>query len=59
MKEEDKKEIKKQPLGKKCGCGRSPNGYCIGWHSLSVEDFEDRQEKYQTGRVDLRGKDIE
>ena len=25
----------------KCGCGRSPNGKCIGWHGLSEE--EDRE----------------
>jgi hypothetical protein len=23
----------------KCGCGRSPTGYCIGWHSLSEADY--------------------
>ena len=21
----------------KCGCGRSPTGMCIGWHSLSEQ----------------------
>lgn len=26
----------------KCGCGRSPTGKCIGWHSLSEEEFEMR-----------------
>lgn len=23
----------------KCGCGRSPSGYCIGWHSLTEDDW--------------------
>ena len=23
----------------KCGCGRSPNGKCIGWHSLTEEMY--------------------
>lgn len=23
----------------KCGCGRSPTGKCIGWHSLSEEMY--------------------
>jgi hypothetical protein len=23
----------------KCGCGRSPTGYCIGWHGLSEEMY--------------------
>lgn len=22
-----------------CGCGRSPNGDCIGWHSLTEEAY--------------------
>ena len=27
----------------KCGCGRSPNGKCIGWHSLTEDEFQHRQ----------------
>ena len=23
----------------KCGCGRSPTGYCVGLHALSLEDW--------------------
>jgi len=23
----------------KCGCGRSPNGKCIGWHGLSEHEY--------------------
>jgi hypothetical protein len=23
----------------KCGCGRSPTGYCIGWHGLTEEMY--------------------
>ena len=23
-----------------CGCGRSPTGKCIGWHSLSEDEFK-------------------
>ena len=42
----------------KCGCGRSPNGKCIGWHSLTEEQFQERLEKYQTGQQDLAGKDL-
>ncbi len=22
-----------------CGCGRSPNGKCLGWHDLSEEEY--------------------
>lgn len=42
----------------KCGCGRSPNGKCIGWHGLTEEEYIDRKEKYETGKQDLSGKDI-
>jgi hypothetical protein len=24
----------------RCGCGRSPTGKCIGWHSLSEEAYQ-------------------
>ena len=26
----------------KCGCGRSPTGKCIGWHSLSEQEYQKR-----------------
>jgi hypothetical protein len=26
----------------KCGCGRSPTGKCIGWHSLSESEYQKR-----------------
>ena len=42
----------------KCGCGRSPNGKCIGWHGLTEDAFKQRLEDYQTGRADLSGKEI-
>jgi hypothetical protein len=41
-----------------CGCGRSPTGDCCGWHGLTQEDFEQRKELYETGKVDLHGKEI-
>lgn len=41
-----------------CGCGRSPTGDCCGWHGLTEEQFVERKELYETGKVDLRGKDI-
>jgi hypothetical protein len=42
----------------KCGCGRSPTGKCIGWHGLSDTQFAERKELYETGKVDLSGKEI-
>ena len=32
---------------KKCGCGRSPTGMCIGWHGLSQEEFEAKLKEHQ------------
>lgn len=29
-----------------CGCGRSPTGYCIGWHSVSESEFQSKLESY-------------
>jgi len=29
-----------------CGCGRSPTGKCIGWHSLSEEEYKIKLEEY-------------
>jgi hypothetical protein len=31
----------------RCGCGRSPTGYCIGWHGLSEEEFRDALAIYE------------
>lgn len=25
----------------KCGCGRSPTGFCIGWHKMSEAKFQE------------------
>jgi hypothetical protein len=41
-----------------CGCGRSPTGDCCGWHGLTEAEFQDRKEKYETGKVDLSGKEL-
>ena len=47
-----------KPGGVPCGCGRSPTGFCIGWHSLSESQFQERKEQYETGKVDLQGKEV-
>ena len=31
---------------RKCGCGRSPTGNCIGWHKLTKE-YEAKLAAYQ------------
>jgi hypothetical protein len=30
----------------KCGCGRSPTGYCIGWHGLSEDQLKEARDKW-------------
>ena len=29
-----------------CGCGRSPTGLCVGWHSLTEEKYKEKKKKY-------------
>ncbi len=42
----------------RCGCGRSPNGKCIGWHGLTEEQYQDALEKYMTNQLDTKGDEI-
>jgi len=30
-----------------CGCGRSPTGKCVGWHSLSDDEYKEKLEDYE------------
>lgn len=32
----------------KCKCGRSPNGFCIGWHSYNEEKFQEALLSFNT-----------
>ena len=29
-----------------CQCNRSPTGLCIGWHSLTEEEYKKKKKKY-------------
>ena len=33
-----------------CGCGRSPNGKCLGWHDLSEEEYLEKLKEYETSQ---------
>jgi hypothetical protein len=33
-----------------CGCGRSPNGKCCGWHGLSEADYQAALAEYNRQR---------
>jgi len=30
----------------RCGCGRSPTGYCIGWHGLNETQLDKVKRKW-------------
>ena len=30
-----------------CSCGRSPTGKCVGWHSLSEEQYQEKKATYE------------
>jgi hypothetical protein len=40
----------------KCGCGRSPTGNCIGWHSLSEEDYNKKKAAYEARQTEKADK---
>jgi hypothetical protein len=42
--------------GVPCGCGRSPTGFCIGWHGLSEEKFQEQLTKYNEKLVEDQDK---
>jgi len=42
----------------KCGCGRSPNGKCIGWHGLNEDQYKEALEKYLTNQEDTDGNTV-
>jgi hypothetical protein len=36
----------------RCGCGRSPNGKCIGWHGLTEEQYQEALIHYESQLFD-------
>jgi hypothetical protein len=31
----------------KCGCGRSPTGQCVGWHSLTEQEYKQAKSDWE------------
>ena len=34
-----------------CGCGRSPTGQCMGWHSLSEDEYRQKLAEYEANKL--------
>ena len=45
--DEHGKPLKEKKKKGTCGCGRSPTGLCIGWHSLTEEKYKEKKKKYE------------
>ncbi len=45
-------QVKVQEKIGTCGCGRSPTGDCIGWHALTIEQYEKELVKYNNTNRD-------
>jgi hypothetical protein len=43
---------------RKCGCGRSPTGFCIGWHALSEEAYKKAKSDYEFEQYQKRAEDL-
>lgn len=43
---------------RKCGCGRSPTGYCVGWHGLSEDDYKKAKSDYEFAQYQQRAEDL-
>ena len=37
----------KEVIMAECGCGRSPNGNCVGWHNLTEEQYLEKKTAYE------------
>ena len=37
-----------------CGCGRSPNGKCLGWHDLSEKEYLEKLKEYEKNKKSRR-----
>ena len=35
-----------------CGCGRSPNDNCVGWHNLTEDQYLEKKAAYEAKQAD-------
>ena len=41
-----------------CGCGRSPTGDCIGWHSLNEEQLAEAKRKWDLAEYQKQAQEL-
>jgi hypothetical protein len=41
-----------------CGCGRSPTGQCIGWHSLTEDVYKEKLRQYELAQYAKEAQDL-
>ena len=39
-----------------CGCGRSPNGKCVGWHKLTEEQYAEKKAAWEARQAERETK---
>lgn len=44
---------------KTCGCGRSPTGRCMGWHSLDEQEYISKLDEFVQAIFKFQGKKID
>lgn len=53
--EKDMESVKKRGT---CGCGRSPTGDCIGWHSLSESEYQSAKRQWELDQYKEQAQDL-
>lgn len=43
---------------RKCGCGRSPTAFCVGWHALSDQDYKKAKSDYEFEQYQKRAEHL-
>ena len=41
-----------------CGCGRSPTGDCIGWHSLTESEYQAKQAEWDFEQYKVQAQNL-
>lgn len=53
-------QVKKNQIkegGSPCGCGRSPTGFCIGWHGLEEGVFREKLAEWEQRLIEEKSKE--